>query len=256
MAEYQIDNPNSCELIACSLRYENQKVILCSIYRPPSSDISHLQELTKILKEIVISNPTNPIWIGGDMNLPNINWNNNTVVNNCYPLALCNTILDFTADHGFFQTVQTPTRNQNILDIFLTNRASTISSCEVIPGISDHEIVSISTTVAVSHNMKQERNIFLWHKANFDSINDYISDFAIASTFLDSHDHSDPIDTLWDEYKALCATCLAMISQKKAVKQQTPWITNDIKKLSRKKQRKYNLARRINTDKNWRAYYV
>lgn len=91
------------------------------------------------------------------------------------------------------------------------------------------------------------------HKANFDSINDYISDFA--STFLDSHDHNDPIDALWDEYKALCATCLAMIPQKKTVKQQTPWITNDIKKLSRKKQRKYNLAHRINRDENWRAYY-
>ena len=31
VAEYQIDNPNSCEIIACTLRYENQKVILCSI---------------------------------------------------------------------------------------------------------------------------------------------------------------------------------------------------------------------------------
>ena len=41
--------------------------------------------------------------------------------------------------------------------------------------------------------MKQEKNM-LWHKANFDSINDYISD--IVSTFLDSHDHNDPIDTL------------------------------------------------------------
>ena len=36
VAEYQIDNPNSCELIAYSLKYENQKVILCSTYRPPS----------------------------------------------------------------------------------------------------------------------------------------------------------------------------------------------------------------------------
>ena len=46
-----------------------------------------------------------------------------------------------------------------------------------------------------------------------------------------------------------------MIPQKKAVKQHIPWITNDIKRLSRKKQRKYNLARRTNTDENWRAYY-
>ena len=46
-----------------------------------------------------------------------------------------------------------------------------------------------------------------------------------------------------------------MIPQKKAVTQHIPWITNDIKRLSRKKQRKYNLARRTNTDENWRAYY-
>ena len=35
---------------------------------------------------------------------------------------------------------------------------------------------------------------------------------------------------------------------------QPPWITRDIKRLSRKKQRKYNNARRTNSDKDWSAY--
>ena len=252
VTEYHIENKNLCEIIACTLRYGSQKVILCSIYRPPSSDATYLQELIKILEEVVINNPTIPIWIAGDINLPNIDWNKNTVVNNCYPLVLCNSILDFIADHGFSQTVQTPTRNQNILDIFLTNRPSTVSSCDVISGISDHEIVCISSTVSVPYTKKQERNIFIWHKANFDSINDHITDFT--DTFLQSHDHNDPIDILWNEYKALCEACLAMIPQRKSTKHQIPWITNNIKRLSRKKQRQYNLARRTNTDENWSAY--
>jgi len=53
------------------------KRLFSVVYRPPSSDVTHFQELIRILEEIVISNPTTPIWIGGDMNLPNINWNNN-----------------------------------------------------------------------------------------------------------------------------------------------------------------------------------
>ena len=44
-------------------------------------------------------------------------------------------------------------------------------------------------------------------------------------------------------------------TQKKATKQQISWITNDIKRLSRNKQRKYNLACRTKTDENWRAYH-
>ena len=71
-----------------------------------------------ILEKIAITNPTTPIWIGGDLNLPNIDWSMGTVFNNCYPLALCNIVLDFIADHGFSQLVHTPTRNNNILDIF------------------------------------------------------------------------------------------------------------------------------------------
>ena len=45
-----------------------------------------------------------------------------------------------------------------------------------------------------------------------------------------------------------------MIPQKKFAKHQVPWIANNIKRLSRKKQKKYNLARRTNTDENQGIY--
>ena len=157
--EYEVSNVNECELVACTLNLKGQRVIICSIYRPPSSDISCTKDLITLLEDIAINNRTACIWIGEDINLPNVDWNS-IIVNNSYPLAICNTILDFAADYDFPQTVSTPTRNQNILDIFLTNRPSVITSCEVIPGISDHEIVSISTSVVISHSKTTEKNVF------------------------------------------------------------------------------------------------
>ena len=155
--EYEVSNVNECELVACTLNLEDQRVIICSIYRPPSSDISYTKDLITLLEDIAINNPTASIWIGGDINLPNVDWNNSVIVNNSYPLAICNTILDFAADYVFTQTVSTPTRNQNIL---LTNRPSAITSCEVIPGISDHEIISISTSAVITHSKTTEGNVF------------------------------------------------------------------------------------------------
>ena len=139
-----------------------------------------------ILEKIAITNPTTPIWIGGDLNLPNIDWSMGTVFNNCYPLALCNIVLDFIADHGFSQLVHTPTRNNNILDIFFTNQSSLTKSCEVIPGISDHEIVSISTSVTIPNSKSTARNILLLHRADFELINHQIAQFT--AFFMNTHD--------------------------------------------------------------------
>ena len=139
-----------------------------------------------ILEKIAITNPTTPIWIGGDLNLPNIDWSMGTVFNNCYPLALCNIVLDFIADHGFSQLVHTPTRNYNILDIFFINQSSLTKLCEVIPGISDYEIVSISTSVTIPYSKSTARNILLWPRTDFELINHHIAQFT--AFFMNTHD--------------------------------------------------------------------
>ena len=54
------------------------------------------------------NNPT--IWLPGDLNLPNINWSNNTVNGNHYLLSLCNVFLNFMTYHGLVQMNLQPTR--------------------------------------------------------------------------------------------------------------------------------------------------
>ena len=60
-----------------------------------------------------------------------------------YPIPLCEEILDLINMHSLTQMVDFPTRNNNILDIFITNRPSLLIQCYPQPGISDHEIVYV-----------------------------------------------------------------------------------------------------------------
>ena len=85
------------------------------------------------------------MWVAGDLNLPNVDWKYWTVNANDHPLALCNLFIDLFVTHGVNQLVDSPTRDNNILDIFATNRPSFIVDCKVIPGISDHEAVYVET---------------------------------------------------------------------------------------------------------------
>ena len=162
-----------------------------------------------MLKDLTHANPATPIWIGGDLNLPNIEWSSNSITDNRYPIILCDQILDFVSDYGYSQIVQSPTRNNNILDIFLTNQPSFIESYEVIPGISDHEVVSVSSLTSISHSKLKSRNIILWHSANFEVINNHIAQFA--GTFFNAYAHNTPINILWDEFKTQCKSCIDMI---------------------------------------------
>ena len=58
------------------------------------------------------------IWIAGDLNLPNINWDTSYISSSVYPSDLCDTVIDFVEEYGFTQTVNFATRGNNILDIF------------------------------------------------------------------------------------------------------------------------------------------
>ena len=95
----------------------------------------YLNELCKVLYEIISENPKLHIWMAGDFNLSNtvlFDWDSLSVTSYNYPLQLCNIMLDFITDSGLTQIVYSPTRENNILDILLTNRSSLISDLSCI----------------------------------------------------------------------------------------------------------------------------
>jgi len=71
----ELDIPdNSSELCACQINFpNNSKLIVCSVYRPSSSDIHYLNDLCKQLELIKRNHENAILWIEGDINLPDIN---------------------------------------------------------------------------------------------------------------------------------------------------------------------------------------
>ena len=250
--EYPLDS--NCEIVACEVFPHNStSIIVCSFYRPPTTDAVYLQELCSLFEELTKNNPNTPIWLSGDINLPNIDWDHCTVQGSNYPLLICDIILDFLMNYGFVQMVDTPTRGNNILDVFFTNRPSLVVSCNVLPGISDHEIVHVLSTVSATHKRPSVRKIICWHKANYDLIKEYIIEFT--NYFMNKYTYSSSIDMLWNEYQTLCETCINLVPCRvTSTRFGPPWLTNDIKRLSKKKQRWYNIARSTNLERDWALY--
>ena len=218
--------PTNCEAVACELTInDNNKLILCAFYRPPTSNLMYLENLCSFFSDLVKQNFNVPIWISGDLNLPNINWETNTVTGYNYPTILCDVILDFVENYGFLQIVNIPTRCNHILDVFLTNRPTLIQSCEVLPGISDHEVVHVASSVLVSYYRPKPRRILLWHKADFELIKNHI--LNISSDIMSKFTTSTPINLLWNEFKALCESCLNLVPCRKAsTRFGPPWLKN------------------------------
>ena len=191
--------------------------------------------------KIILTNPDAIIWFAGDLNLPNINWNLNCLQGNNYPSTLCMKFSDTLLELRLSQIVTFPTRQQNTLDIFITNHPTLVRSCDSIPVISVHEAVCVLSNIVAKVHKPTPRKIMLWNKANFTLIEGIICDFN--NEFQLSYDPSIPVSTLWDKFKNLCMKCLDLIPVKQTSSNSIyPWILPVIKRLSRQKQRWYNKA--------------
>jgi len=62
---------------------------------------------------------------------------------------------------------------------YFCNKSAT--DCKTIPGISDHEAVLVMSNVSVKMQPPVTRKIFLWWKANFDTIKEKFNNFLILT---------------------------------------------------------------------------
>ena len=167
---------------------------------------------------------------------------------------MCNLVLDFLSNYGFSQSVCSPTRGNHILDVFFTNCPSLIKKCSVLPGISDHETVFVSSDISASTHKPVARKIYLWSRADFHRINQDIEEFCIH--FIREFTPSSPVNLMRNRFKNMCMTCLNSIPSKmSSTRFNQPWITNYIKRLSKRKQRSFNKARSTNLPNDWTTYY-
>ena len=81
------------------------------------------------------------IVLGGDFNLPHINWKKKSIKAGSNQHIQHQQLLDMEQELGFEQMQLSPSSESNILDLYFTTYPSLVKSCYTVPGISDHHMV-------------------------------------------------------------------------------------------------------------------
>ena len=144
-------------------------IIFAAAYRPPMSDQIYMDTVNQTLSTLCHKFSNMPILIVGDMNLPDIEWETEQLTTNQHTHSI-SYFFDTLANTGLQQIVNCPTRNNNTLDVVLTNRPSLAKQCVGMPGLSDHDIVFVETSSRALRHKPARRKIILWRHANFDNI--------------------------------------------------------------------------------------
>ena len=216
-----------------------------------------MKKITNNLKAIKNKYKTNTIWFGGDFNLPDIDWQTNSIRGNQYPKEINETATNMINECGLFQLINFPTRQNNCLDILLTNNKSLLTSLIDIPGISDHTRIPLADTLCHPFRQKiNKRTVHLWNRANVPDIKETL--VRDIKQYCDSHkDNQSPINSQWTELKTIFNRTMEKIPSKElSQRHNQPWISRECKRLSRRKKRLYRRAKRTKLQSDWERFKV
>ena len=229
--EYDLET--DCKILWCSLQLAGCKTIhLGAYYRPHEYDEQFLLELERLLSFI---NDHRHILLGGDFNLPGWDWRNH-MVKKCNQPGLHYQFGDILDDKSLVQLVDEPTRQQNTLDLAITNQPTTIKDVSIVSGVSDHDCPFITLDLTPVRHKQSPRKIPLYRRAKWDSLADDLSKDIVALT---ANMENLSTNELWEGLKAAINKGIDRHIPHKVCKSKDnlPWITPRIRKLIKKRDR-------------------
>ena len=124
------------EYIACRINLHKQPPLkMNASYRPPQNNLETFNDLCNQIESTCNAHKNAVIWTAGDFNLPDLVWDPLSLPagNNRVHKDINLRAIEFTRQTFQIQQINTPTRDSNILDIFLTNRPTLTIKCKTIP---------------------------------------------------------------------------------------------------------------------------
>ena len=247
------------EIVWAKLNIKNASPVYIAAYYRPSSNykagsISFLESsLDFLFSKVIRNNTRSTVFIGGDFNVPDIAWQKQEVSpegSRMKPLAhnLLNTLNNYELTQLQFE----PTWHDSVADLFCTNKPSLIKSVSTVPGFSDHAFIVVDTVLKPVLTRKRPRKIFKWAKANWETIKSKTVEFSNATLNSTSTQNVEQLYTsLCDHVKSLEVHIPTTWSRSRP---DVPWLTGNLKRKCRKKQRLYNRAKKNRKTSHWTAY--
>ena len=246
-----------CELVWAQIQVSGtSQLFIGSFYRPPhENDPEYLKQLKSSLSRIPIGTH---IWLGGDFNLGDIDWENDGVKPYASKSGLCHQLLYISNDNYLDQLVIEPTRitedTKNTLDLFFSNNQTLVNRVQVIPGILDHETVYIESSLRPAKANTPPRRVNCYKKADFDALNKELRE---AKEEFEMMAQTSSAEELWTNFRRLTSTLMKkyiptkLLSGKKINK---PWINKKIKSLMRCRDKLFRRMRKTKKEKDVRRF--
>ena len=246
LSQEQPDLKSDCNGVWAKISIKGIKdIYISSFYKPHEDDALSLHELWRSVSKI----PKNAyVWILGDFNMPDIDWPTQSYVTNCRFKLIYESFLENIVNYNLEQMVKIPTRGKNILDLFLTNIPSMVHNIQTLPslGSSDHDIVFHELKINRGRPIQAKRTIRSYKKADWTGFRAELNDFA--ELFI-KEDNPDPNDS-WNKFKMEMSrlTDKYIPSRQSKTRADLPWISHDIIKLIRKRDKLFSKIKKSHGD--------
>ena len=133
---------------------------------------------------------------------------------------LCDTL-------GLTQVVQQPTRENNILDLFLVASPDRCTEADILTGISDHDAVFLSYIRRLNRNKKSSRKVYLFKRADMESLKEEITHYY--NDEFKQHTEEIDINETWEKFKDVLYKLIKKHIPQRNVK--LPLVNNVIRRL-------------------------
>lgn len=215
-----------------------------AFYRPPNCDYD--VDL-KICQEIHMGCSKNKeTFILGDFNLPNIDWDTTVGYDRISSLYI-----DCFLDNFLCQNVLVPTRQNNILDLILSNQPLIVEVGESL-GESDHNIIRFSINIVENHSDNTVKT-FNFAKANFNLIREMLEQINWDSVFVNKS-----VFEMWDifknQIKIIQEQCIPLKPIRKYKSIKPPWFDREIRNLIKNKKLAHQESKRLGSERSLSKY--
>ena len=227
----EVPSSTDTESVFCKLNIKGKKsIVFGSVYRPPNSDLNYSLKLNNEIYSIYNKHKNATLWLGGDFNLPDIDWLNHEIKGNQNPQNLNSLYLDMSSDLCLDQIIDFPTRDTAILDLIFTNRPDIAKFPKLLAGLGDHEAVTHKISLQPFRKKPTKREILLWNKADKNKLVDDAK--TLRSKFLDLFDVKSSVVDMWSFLKKEIDSIIKenVPSKITSSKQHQPWINTKKKK--------------------------
>ena len=223
------------EMLWCEIVSGVKSIFICLFYRPHTTGVEHIQHLEESFNILQKKYPKGnyDLLLTGDFNLPMIEWSQEYL--NRGNNVIAESFLTFVHINNLTQHVFLPTRyglSDNILDLVFSRDPNLIENVNVIPGLSDHEIVSFDIKINSSNVKLEKKTVYNFNNENINELREAIR----TSNFSELVENGANINEAWEKWKYHLTLLMDTIIPKKHVKLNLkhPWLNNHLKKMYKK----------------------